>query len=303
MPRRTPGDLLPIEIEILGVALEGMRSGDITFHGFALARLMRERGGSRALTGHGTLYKALGRLEGFGLLTSRWEDGAVEGRPRRRLYELTEQGAQAAGRALAGGAGRTGSRVPRVASEPRVAGPVSLWVRLYTRGLPAPVARRRTDEIAADLHDHIAHARSLGAGDPRIARQIVSRMLRGLAADASSRGGHRRAATPRASTPGRAATHRSGRRSILGVAVATASILALPLLATLVTDDGAWTPFDFAVAGVLLGGVASCTNSSSAEPQTPHTGRAPASHSWPCCSSPSPSAPWAWSARRATAST
>ena len=35
---------------------------------------MREQSGSRSLTGHGTLYKALGRLEEFGLLTSRWED-------------------------------------------------------------------------------------------------------------------------------------------------------------------------------------------------------------------------------------
>jgi DNA-binding PadR family transcriptional regulator len=45
----------------------------------------------------------LGRLEELGLLTSHWEDGeAVEGRPRRRLYELTQQGAEVAERALAG---------------------------------------------------------------------------------------------------------------------------------------------------------------------------------------------------------
>ena len=77
---------------------------------------MREQSGSRSLTGHGTLYKALSRLEEFGLLTSRWEDAApVEGRPRRRLYELTSQGAHVAEHALAGKA--TG-RPPRVASEP-----------------------------------------------------------------------------------------------------------------------------------------------------------------------------------------
>jgi len=34
---------------------------------------VREQSGSRALTGHGTLYKALGRLEELGLLTSRTE--------------------------------------------------------------------------------------------------------------------------------------------------------------------------------------------------------------------------------------
>ena len=51
-------------------------SGHATFHGFGLAHEMREHRGSRALTGHGTLYKALGRLEEFGLLASRWEDAA-----------------------------------------------------------------------------------------------------------------------------------------------------------------------------------------------------------------------------------
>ena len=92
MPRRTSGTLLPLEEEILVLALTMMRSGQPTFHGFGLAQSMRERTGSRALTAHGTLYKALSRLEEFGLLTSRWEDAAsVDGRPRRRLYELTGQ--------------------------------------------------------------------------------------------------------------------------------------------------------------------------------------------------------------------
>ena len=79
---------------------------------------MREQSGSRALTGHGTLYKALGRLEEFGLLSSRWEDAAAaEGRPRRRLYELTGEGARVAEQALAGEpTGRR--RPPRVASRP-----------------------------------------------------------------------------------------------------------------------------------------------------------------------------------------
>lgn len=97
MPRRKPGTLLPLENEILEAALSLRRSGQSAFHGFGLARAMREQSGSRSLTGHGTLYKALGRLEEFGLLTSQWEDAAaVEGRPRRRLYELTGEGARAA---------------------------------------------------------------------------------------------------------------------------------------------------------------------------------------------------------------
>jgi PadR family transcriptional regulator, regulatory protein PadR len=119
MPRRKPGTLLPLETQILGVALSMHRLGDATFHGFGLAKLMREQSGSRALTGHGTLYKALGRLEELGLLTSRWEDmAAAEGRPRRRLYELTGQGARLAEQALADDADQATTRSPRVASEP-----------------------------------------------------------------------------------------------------------------------------------------------------------------------------------------
>jgi DNA-binding PadR family transcriptional regulator len=119
MPRRKPGTLLPLETEILGSALSMRRLGHATFYGFALAQSMREQRGSRALTGHGTLYKALGRLEEFGLLSSRWEDAAaVEGRPRRRLYELTGEGARVAERALADTRGQATGRPPRVASHP-----------------------------------------------------------------------------------------------------------------------------------------------------------------------------------------
>lgn len=76
-------------------------AGKRTFHGFGLARTLREQRGSRSLTAHGTLYKALGRLEELGLLASRWEDDPTRGRPRRRLYELTAEGARAMERARA----------------------------------------------------------------------------------------------------------------------------------------------------------------------------------------------------------
>jgi PadR family transcriptional regulator, regulatory protein PadR len=116
MSRRKPGTLLALETEILEVALSMQRSGHATFHGFGLAHAMREQSASRSLTAHGTLYKALGRLEEFGLLSSRWEDAAAaEGRPRRRLYELTGQGARVAEQALADEAP---GLPPRVASEP-----------------------------------------------------------------------------------------------------------------------------------------------------------------------------------------
>jgi DNA-binding PadR family transcriptional regulator len=119
MPRRKPGSLLPLETEILGAALSLRRTGQPTFHGFGLAHELRQQSGSRALTGHGTLYKALGRLEEFGLLTSRWEDAAAaEGRPRRRLYELTGEGARVAEQARADTVEPAAAPPPRIASRP-----------------------------------------------------------------------------------------------------------------------------------------------------------------------------------------
>lgn len=115
MPPRKPGTLLPIEAEILATALSMHRAGQPAVHGFGLAQAMRQRRESRSLTAHGTLYKALGRLEDLGMLTSHWEEAAVEGRPRRRLYELTGQGVHAAERAHAD---RAAGRVPRIAPRP-----------------------------------------------------------------------------------------------------------------------------------------------------------------------------------------
>jgi DNA-binding PadR family transcriptional regulator len=91
--RRKADTLLPLEASILSAGLE---LGE--FHGYSLARAIQEREAARRLTAHGTLYKALGRMETAGLLMSRWEsaDGAAaEGRPRRRLYEVTAAGAGA----------------------------------------------------------------------------------------------------------------------------------------------------------------------------------------------------------------
>jgi PadR family transcriptional regulator, regulatory protein PadR len=73
------------------------------FHGYLLAKEMRDRDGATRLTAHGTLYKALDRLENAGLLTSRWEDphaAAAESRPRRRLYHVTAAGERALSRAV-----------------------------------------------------------------------------------------------------------------------------------------------------------------------------------------------------------
>jgi len=104
MPRRKPGSLFPLEVAILehGSAIQAR---DGRFYGFSLARSISESGES--LTAHGTLYKALGRMTDSGLLSSSWEDPATaeaEGRPRRRLYEVTAEGATALSRAVAAAA-------------------------------------------------------------------------------------------------------------------------------------------------------------------------------------------------------
>jgi len=94
--RRKPGQLLDLEARILAVAVEALVDGDPPeVHGFAVAKRLADREGSQRLTSHGTLYKALARLEEAGLLSSRWEDHEVAqeaGRPRRRLYRVTSPG-------------------------------------------------------------------------------------------------------------------------------------------------------------------------------------------------------------------
>jgi PadR family transcriptional regulator, regulatory protein PadR len=100
--RRKPGTLLPLEESILVAGIDAGRLGEPEFHGFSIAKAIQERDAARRLTAHGTLYKALGRMERAGLLESRWEDPEIaeaEGRPRRRLYRVTATGAAAVTRA------------------------------------------------------------------------------------------------------------------------------------------------------------------------------------------------------------
>jgi hypothetical protein len=112
---------------------------------------------------------------------------------------------------------------------------VGAWVRFYTRKLPPTVAERRIGEIDADMHDQIEHERAHGATDRRIALSILSRMLRGVAADMSWR--RERAASP-----------------VLRIAFGTALILLVPLVAMQFTDEVNWGVADFVLAGALLGG-------------------------------------------------
>jgi len=99
MGRRKSGELIAIEVEILFEAIRLSSAGRPEFHGFAMAKELRDGEGSDSLIGHGTLYKALSRLERGGLLESSWEnpnDAVDAGRPRRRLYHITSDGRLAA---------------------------------------------------------------------------------------------------------------------------------------------------------------------------------------------------------------
>ena len=84
---------MPLEVRILQAG-SGM---DGPFYGFGIARELADED-SGGLIAHGTLYKALSRMSAAGFLEAQWEDPAIseqEGRPRRRLYRLTAQGAHA----------------------------------------------------------------------------------------------------------------------------------------------------------------------------------------------------------------
>jgi DNA-binding PadR family transcriptional regulator len=112
--RRKAGTLVPLELSILEAGLSLEARGQADFHGYLLARHLGEVGPARRLVAHGTLYKALDRLERAGLIGSRWEEpetARAASRPRRRLYRVTAAGAGALARArrgqLASGALRT----------------------------------------------------------------------------------------------------------------------------------------------------------------------------------------------------
>jgi hypothetical protein len=134
----------------------------------------------------------------------------------------------------------------------RMAELVAGWVRFYTRDLPTPSAQRRVDEIDADLHDHIAHERAHGTSDRRIALSILSRMVRGLAADAAWRGRQAKLAAHPSTPEDTMKTSKTLYRSAVRVALGVALILSLPLAAMLITDEVVWSLADFVVAGVLL---------------------------------------------------
>jgi len=62
---------------------------DRPLHGYAIVQELKERSDGEFDVLEGTLYPALHRIEGGGLVKSRW---STEGGRRRREYELTRRG-------------------------------------------------------------------------------------------------------------------------------------------------------------------------------------------------------------------
>lgn len=90
--RRKPDELIPLEVAVLEAAFRLRRKGTSAFHGYSLAKTIKTDSDRRALTAHGTLYRALHRLQAAGLIEGFWEqpgDAERQNRPPRRLYRLT----------------------------------------------------------------------------------------------------------------------------------------------------------------------------------------------------------------------
>jgi len=93
--RRKAGSIVPFERAVIEAGVGLHASGTPEFHGYLLARHIKDGTSARNLTAYGTLYKALDRLQNAGLLESRWEHpeaAANDNRPRRRLYRVTASG-------------------------------------------------------------------------------------------------------------------------------------------------------------------------------------------------------------------
>jgi PadR family transcriptional regulator PadR len=65
----------------------------------------------------GTVYPILERLESLGWMTSSWDSDDVRSGPRRRYYELTEEGGSAASHAIEEFAGRSAKPARRAGTQ------------------------------------------------------------------------------------------------------------------------------------------------------------------------------------------
>ena len=75
-----------LDLLLLAVLAEGPA------HGYAVIEALRSRSGGTFDLPEGTIYPALHRLEGQGLLRSHWSEDSLR---RKRVYQLTPRGQQA----------------------------------------------------------------------------------------------------------------------------------------------------------------------------------------------------------------
>ena len=181
--RRKAGSLVPLELAICTAALALRDHGVEQFHGYLIAKELKDAADTKLLTAYGTLYRALGRLEQMGLMTSTWEDPQIpadENRPRRRLLHHYSRRARGSGQhrwrisGAAGGAASVHDMNPRERAN-AAARVTRWWTRCYTAGLPGDVRDARRAEIESDLWDSLADGNST--------RHILARLALGIPDD------------------------------------------------------------------------------------------------------------------------
>lgn len=125
---------------------------------------------------------------------------------------------------------------------------VRAWVMLYLVGVPRQARRQRRAEIASDLYEYRRDVQEQGRSPAAAALRLLVRCFTGALDDllwrseeGGAMGGPSMLRMVRTPGPGR-------------VALATALILSVPLLAMQFTDEVAWNLFDFVFAGVFLFG-------------------------------------------------
>jgi hypothetical protein len=118
-----------------------------------------------------------------------------------------------------------------------VAGVVRGWVRLYTRGLPAPLRAARIDEIDDDLWCEHEETAALGRSARSLDANLGLRLLFGLPADISWRLSYRRHAA--GASPAMGSTMNTHTLGVL--AIVAAAIWVILLVLFILIGDGVWT--------------------------------------------------------------
>ena len=116
MAKPRPGYVFELDARVLSEGSRLHRSGEASFYGLQLADRLR--------VPKITVYRSLRLLTELGLVARWWEDqdiATASGRPRRRLYALTQHGRDALPHAIGGHRvfGRTSPRDSNSVAPPR----------------------------------------------------------------------------------------------------------------------------------------------------------------------------------------